>query len=163
MVFPGTPGAAVKVDSYEHDEDGITSENPKIVKIMGDKRFAKTEGIKKEMEKNTSVKIYGDPKSKDVIVFWGSTKGAVLEAAKYLDKPVKLMQIVWLTPFDGKKVAEELKGARNIIDVEANRMAQLAALIREKTGIEIGKKILRYDSLPFDVIELAQQIKAALK
>jgi hypothetical protein len=42
-------------------------------------------------------------------------------------------------------------------------MAQLAALIREKTGIEIGKKILRYDSLPFDVIELAQQIKAALK
>jgi 2-oxoglutarate ferredoxin oxidoreductase subunit alpha len=100
MVFPGTPGAAVKVDSYEHDEDGITSENPKIVKIMGDKRFAKTEGIKKEMEKNTSVKIYGDPKSKDVIVFWGSTKGAVLEAAKYLDKPVKLMQIVWLTPFD---------------------------------------------------------------
>jgi 2-oxoglutarate ferredoxin oxidoreductase subunit alpha len=163
MAFPGMPGLTVKADSYEHDEDGITTEDPKIVKAMSDKRFAKAKGIKKEMANSAAVKVYGDPKSKNVIVFWGSTKGAVLEAAKHLDKPAKLVQIVWLVPFDGEKVAEELKGAKKIIDVEANRTAQLASLIREKTGIEIRDKILKYDSMPFDTIELAMQINAALK
>ncbi|MGD0328677.1 MAG: 2-oxoacid:acceptor oxidoreductase subunit alpha [Minisyncoccia bacterium] len=162
MAFPGTPDAAIKVDSYEHDENGITSGDPKIVKAMGDKRFAKAAVIKKEMGKSAAVKVYGDPESKNVIVFWGSTKGAVLEAAKYVDKPLKLVQVVWLVPFDKERVAKELGGAEKIIDVEANRMAQLASLIREKTGIEIHKKILRYDSLPFNVIGLAEEINAAL-
>jgi pyruvate/2-oxoacid:ferredoxin oxidoreductase alpha subunit len=87
----------------------------------------------------------------------------VLEAAKHLDKPAKLVQIVWLVPFDGERVAEELKGAKKIVDVEANRMAQLASLIREKTGIIISDKILKYDSMPFDAVELANQLNAALK
>lgn len=163
MAFPGTPGVIVKSDSYEHDEDGITTEDPKLVKAMHDKRFAKAKGIKEDMEKHGAVKIYGDPKSKDVIVFWGSTKGAVLEAAKHLDKPAKLLQILWMVPFGSKKVAEELKGAKKIIDVEANRMAQLAMLIREKTGVEIRDKILKYDATPFDTIELAEQLNLALK
>jgi 2-oxoglutarate ferredoxin oxidoreductase subunit alpha len=162
IIFPGTAGATIKANSYEHGEDGIATEDPKIVKAMGDKRFAKAKGIKEEMARNGGVKVYGDLKSENAIVFWGSTKGAVLEAAKHLDKPVKLVQIVWLVPFDGEKIAEELKGAKKIIDVEANRTAQLASLIREKTGIEIRDKILRYDSMPFDVVELAAQINALL-
>jgi len=163
MAFPGTPGAIVKSDSYEHDEDGMTTEDPKLVKAMGDKRFAKAKEIKKEMERNAAVKVYGDPKSKNVIVFWGSTKGAVLEAAKHLDKPAKLLQIVWLVPFDTEKVTEELRGAKKIIDVECNRLGQLAMLLRERTGIAVSDKILRYDSLPLDTIELAEQLNAALK
>jgi 2-oxoglutarate ferredoxin oxidoreductase subunit alpha len=163
MAFPGTPSAIVKSDSYEHDENGITTEDPKLVKAMGDKRFAKAKGIKKEMAGSAAVKVYGDPKSKNVIVFWGSTKGAVLEAAKHLDEPAKLLQILWMVPFDSEKVAEELKGAKKIIDVEANRMAQLASLIREKTGVEIRDKILKYDATPFDTIELAEQLNLALK
>ena len=163
MVFPGTPGAAVKASSYEHDEDGIVTENPAVIKTLSDKRFAKAKGIKRDMVKDGSVKVYGNSKSKNVVVFYGSTKGAVLEAAKHIDKPLKLVQIVWLVPFDAEKVAKELKGAKKIIDVEVNRTGQLAALVREKTGIEIKKKILRYDSMPFDSVELAKQINAALK
>jgi len=163
MAFPGTPGLTVKADSYEHDEDGITTEDPKLVKAMQDKRFAKAKGIKKEMARSAAVKVYGDPKSKDVIVFWGSTKGAVLEAAKHLDKPAKLLQVIWMVPFDSEKVAEWLGGAKKIVDVECNRLGQLASLIREKTGIEIRDKILKYDSEPFDAIELAEQLNATLK
>jgi 2-oxoglutarate/2-oxoacid ferredoxin oxidoreductase subunit alpha len=163
MAFPGTPGAIVKVDSYEHDEGGITTEEPKIVKAMGDKRFAKSKGIKEEMRRSDAVKIYGDSASKNVVVFWGSTKGTVLEAAKHLDKPAKLVQIVWLVPFDREKIAEALKDAEKIVDVEANRLGQLASLIREKTGIEIRDKILRYDSLPFDAVELAGQLNEIFK
>jgi len=35
------------------------------------------------------------------------------------------------------------------VDVENNYTAQLASLIREKTGIEIQHKILKYDGRPF--------------
>jgi len=163
MAFPGTPGTVIKVNSYEHDESGLTTEEAKAIKAMNDKRFAKARGITGELGKHEGVKVYGDKKSRNVVVFWGSTKGAVLEAAKYLAKPAKLVQVVWMEPFDAAKVAAELKDAKVIIDVEANHTAQLAALIREKTGILIEKKILRYDSRPFDPLELAEAINHLLK
>jgi hypothetical protein len=37
----------------------------------------------------------------------------------------------------------------------ANHNAPMAALIKEKTGVEVTDNILRYDSRPFDPIELA--------
>ena len=163
MVFPGTPGAVVKVDSYEHDESGITTEEAEPIRKMNDKRFAKARGIAKELDAREGVKVYGDKSSKNAIVFWGSTKGAVLEAAKYLTKPAKLVQVVWMEPFDAARVVAELAGAKMIIDVEANHTAQLAALIREKTGIFIEKGILRYDSRPFDPVELAETINPLLQ
>jgi pyruvate/2-oxoacid:ferredoxin oxidoreductase alpha subunit len=66
-------------------------------------------------------------------------------------------------PFDREKVAAALAGAEKIVDVEANRMGQLAAVIREKTGIEIRDKILRYDSMPFDAVELARELNEKFK
>ena len=162
MAFPGTPGAVIKATSYEHNEDGISTEDPKMVKAMGDKRFSKLKQLEKDFSKYNTVKIYGDPKSKNVVVFWGSTKGAVLEAAKYLKNQPKFLQILWMSPFDAEKVAENLKNAKKIIIVENNRSGQLASIIREKTGINIENKILKYDSMPFDVMELAKQLNENL-
>ncbi|MCR4275483.1 MAG: 2-oxoacid:acceptor oxidoreductase subunit alpha [Candidatus Wolfebacteria bacterium] len=162
MAFPGTAGAVIKATSYEHTEEGISTEDPKLVKAMGDKRFSKLKQLEKEFSKYDTVKVYGDPKSKNVIVFWGSTKGAVLEAGKYLKKQPKFLQILWMSPFDSEKVTENLKDAKNIIIVENNRTGQLASVIREKTGINIENKILKYDSLPFEVIELAKQLNEIL-
>ena len=54
--------------------------------------------------------------------------------------------------------AESYGGRRKIICVEGNRGGQLASLIREKTGIEITEKILKYDSQPFDPEVLAEEI-----
>jgi len=162
MVFPGAPGAVVKASSYEHGEGGMTTEEAGAIKKMNDKRFAKAQGIANELKSHEAAKVYGDKDSSNVIVFWGSTKGAVLEAAKYLTEPAKLLQIVWMDPFDAEKVAVELAGAKTIVDVEANRTAQLASLIREKTGLTIDKKILRYDARPFDPLELTEKINALL-
>jgi 2-oxoglutarate ferredoxin oxidoreductase subunit alpha len=157
IIFPGTEGQTVKVTSYEHDEKGITTDKPEDIKRMVEKRFEKAESIKSEMQSRETVKIYGDSSSENVVVFFGSTKSPVLEAAKYFDKPVKLVQIVWLEPFDSEKVLKEL-GGKKVVCVEGNRGGQLASLIREKTGIEITEKILKYDSMPFDPVELADQI-----
>lgn len=72
------------------------------------------------------------------------------------------MQIIWAEPFDTERVKKELEGKNKIICIEGNHDAQLASLIREKTGIEMTDKILKYDSLPFDPIELAEKINEIL-
>ena len=163
MAFPGTPDAVVKVTSYEHDESGITTEEAKETEDMINKRFAKAETLKKSLDHHETVKVYGDKASKDVIVFWGSTKGPVLEAARYIKKPVKFVQIVWLEPFDVKKVAHELSGAKKIINIECNRDAQMANLIKEKTGIKAMNMILKFDSRPFEPVELARRINEVIQ
>ena len=162
VAFPGTLNAVIKATSYEHNESGISTEDPKIVKAMGDKRFSKLKQLEKEFSKYDTVKTYGDPKSKNIVVFWGSTKGAVLEAGKYLKKQPKFLQILWMSPFDAEKVAENLKNTKKIIIIENNRAGQLASIIREKIGINIENKILKYDSLPFDIVELAKQLNEIL-
>jgi 2-oxoglutarate ferredoxin oxidoreductase subunit alpha len=163
MAFPGTPNTVIKVTSYEHDESGITTEEAKETESMINKRFAKAETLKKSLDHHETVKVYGDRASKDVVVFWGSTKGPVLEAARYIKKPVKFVQIVWLEPFDTKKVAHELSGARKIINIECNRDAQMANLIKEKTGIEATDMILKFDSRPFEPVTLAERINEIMQ
>lgn len=162
IAFPGTPNTIVKITSYEHDEKGITTEEAKEVKKMLDKRFAKISGIQSEMQNQETVKVYGDASSENAIVFFGSTKHPLLEAAKYINKSIKFLQIIWMEPFDVDRVKKELDGKKRIICVEANHNSQLAGLVREKTGIDISEKILKYDSLPFDPVVLAEQIDSML-
>lgn len=163
MAFPGTPNTVIKVTSYEHDQAGITVEEPDATRAMLNKRFAKSDTLKKSLGDQETVKVYGDRLSKDVVVFWGSTKGPVLESARYLAKRVKFVQIVWLEPFDSKRVAKELSGAKRIINIECNHDAQMAGLIKEKTGIEVTDSILKFDSRPFEPVALAQEISEKMK
>ncbi len=158
LAFPGAENTTVKVTSYEHDEKGFTTEKAEEVEKMIEKRFAKIKHIEENMKGRETIKVSGDPKSENVIVFFGSTKGAVLEASNFFDTPAKLVQIIWVEPFPVEKVIKEIGGAAKIICVEGNHNAQLANLIREKTGIEVTDKILKYDSLPFDPEDLSEQI-----
>jgi len=162
LAFPGTENANVKLTSYEHDEFGIASDDPEMVKKMCDKRFKKSELLAEELSLYDTVKVYGDTESDTVVLFWGSPKGAILEAVKHLDKPIKVVQILWMEPFDTARVWKELAFMPNIINVEGNRNNQLAFLLREKTGIVPHHFINRYDSKPFDPMELAKEINELL-
>ncbi len=160
IAFPGTKDTIVKSSSYEHDEFGITTEDPVVVKKMQDKRLMKMKSIEKEIEKLEAVKVYG--RGKNVVLTWGSSIGAVLEAAKQL-KNVKIVQPIYMMPFPKKEVAKHLRGAGKIVCVEANAMGQLADLIKLHTGIEIDKRVLKYDSREFNPTELLKQLKRWLK
>jgi len=163
IAFPGTPNIAVKSNSYEHNEDGIATEDLDMIKKMQDKRFKKGESLLKEIKKYKTFKIYGDLKSKNAVVFWGSTKTNVLEAAKYLHKKVKLIQVLWLEPFDTEHILPQFKSVKNIISIESNHNAQFAGLLQEKTGIKTTHHILSYDSRPFEPLELAEKINSLLE
>ena len=151
-----------KFNSYEHDEKGIATENAEIIKKNVERRLKKVKEIEKEVEKFEMYKIYGKKESKNLIVSWGSPKGAILDAIKDID--CKFIQILYIEPFS-EKTRAELEKAKNIILVENNATGTLADLIREKTGLKIEdkNKILRYDGRPFLSDELNEEIKRKLK
>ena len=162
LTFPGTEGANVKLTSYEHDEFGIASDEPEMVKKMTDKRFKKGEMLAQELPSFETIKVSGDETSDTALLFWGSPKGAILEAVKHLKRPVGLVQVLWMEPFDTARVSLALANVTNIISIEGNHNSQLSALLREKTGIVPHHHINRYDSKPFDPMELAREINELL-
>jgi 2-oxoglutarate ferredoxin oxidoreductase subunit alpha len=151
-----------KYSSYEHDANGIEMDKAELIKANVEKRNIKREEIEKEAEKLAMFKVYGNEKSNNLVLFWGSTKGAVLDAIADLN--VKAIQVLYIEPFSNK-IKAELQKAKRILVVENNATSQLSSLIAEKTGIMIDdkNKILRYDGRPFVSDELAGEIKRRMK
>lgn len=150
----------IRYNSYEKDKEGSATENPEIIKKNIENRKKKQEKMQKDAEKFKQFKIHGKKNSKNVIVSWGSTKGAILDSIKDLD--AEFLQVLYIEPFpDIKKLLE----GKNIILIENNSTSPLANLIAEKTGvfIEDKNKILRYDGRPFLADELKKEIEGRIR
>ena len=151
---PGDKGT-VKASSYEHDENCKTTEDASIAFKNTNKRLAKYSKVKEECKKYEMIKIHGKKNSKNLIIGWGSTRGAILDAIKGLD--FKFLQVLYLKPLSDE-IKKEILKARKVIIIEQNVTGQLGRLIREKTGIKIEKRILKYDGRPFTSDELKKEI-----
>lgn len=150
----------VKASSYEHDAFGFTTEEAFLTKKNAEKRILKYKNIQKEVKKFEMIKIHGKRNSKNLIIGWGSTTGAIIDAISDLD--AKFLQVLYLKPLSNK-IKEEMKKAKKIILVENNLTGQLGRIIREKTGIKIENRILKYDGKPFESDLLKEEIKKCLK
>jgi 2-oxoglutarate ferredoxin oxidoreductase subunit alpha len=156
--FPGQEGALVVTDSDEHDEAGHLIEDAKNRKEQVEKRLRKLTGLKAEIARP---KLEG-PKDADVtLVGWGSTYGAIREAADILREggaTVNSLHLTELWPFPAEAVTRALSAARHACVVENNPVGQLSHLIRAETGIEVKKKVLKYDGRPFAPAEIARSV-----
>ena len=56
-----------------------------------------------------------------------------------------------------------LSNAKKLLMVEQNSESQMAGLIREKTGIHIEDKLLKYDGRPFCPEEIYQKAIEVMK
>ena len=98
LTFPGTKGAVVKATSYEHDEMGITTEDPEQIVAMKDKRERKRETIKRFFEeREDTVSVGGDTSSKRVLLTWGENWGVCCEAGEELG--YKAVKPNYMEPF----------------------------------------------------------------
>lgn len=159
----------VKASSYEHDESRNTTESAEITKKNAEARLEKYEKIKKDCKNFQMTKLYGNPKAKNLIIGWGSTKTVILDAIDEIDSSIKtskgnykFLQVLYMKPMsdDVKREIEDTKKiGGKVILVENNLTGQLGRLIREKTGIKIENRILKYDSRPFCSDELREEIK----
>jgi 2-oxoglutarate/2-oxoacid ferredoxin oxidoreductase subunit alpha len=147
-----------RYNSYEKDpKTGSATENAEIIKKNVEARWKKFEKLKKFVSKFSQYEFYGKKNSKNCIIFWGSTKGAVVDAISDLD--VCALQIKYLSPFPVSRIKKILKEKKKILCIENNATGQLCKLIKTETGIDISGKILRYDARPFLSDELREEIK----
>ncbi|MBO3841670.1 MAG: 2-oxoacid:acceptor oxidoreductase subunit alpha [Candidatus Brockarchaeota archaeon] len=156
LAFPGTAGVTVKVNSYEHDEYGVTTEDPVLTVRNAEKRLAKSRAIEDELREKETVKTYGNMQAETVLVTWGSTKGAVVEVAE--EHGFGVLQPLYLNPFPVWEMEKHLPGRKNIVCVEANSTGQLARWIMFH-GFRVDRTILKYDGRALTVDELEEKIR----
>jgi len=159
LAFPPVKNEIIKVNSYEHDEFGITTEEPGETIKMQEKRLRKEKFLSEDLESIETVNLY-EGQNKDIaLLCWGSNKGVCLEIGKNLG--VKVIQPIVLNPFPIKQFKQALSGVKRIISVENNATAQLARLVNNY-GISVNEKILKYDGRPFSVEELEKKVKEVI-
>ena len=157
---PGESDEVIKASSYEHNEFGIATEDPVIAKANAERRLEKYGEIKKEVKRFEMVKVHGRRDSKNLIIGWGSTKGAILDAID--GKDYKFLQVLYMKPLSGL-IRKEIENAERVVLVESNLTGQLGRLIREKTGISIKNRILKYDGRPFKSDELRKLLDKEMR
>ena len=155
MLPVGTPGAVVKVNSYEHDEAGITIEDGATTVAMQEKRMRKGAALAAALAEYETVAVYGGADARVGVVSWGSTAGAVREAAA--DLPVRVVQPVVLEPFPVEAFRRAVDGLDRVVVVEENMTGQLEQLMRLH-GFPAGARVHRYDGRPFTVEEMAARL-----
>jgi len=158
LLFPPSRDV-IKWNSYEHDDLGITTEDPYWISRMQDKRNKKIGALKKYMKSINTVNIYRGEHPSNIITY-GSTTMSVIEATKCGQINPTIVQPVYLNPFPVWEL-EEFKDQTNIV-VEQSSTGQFADLLREKAGINVKDIIKRYDGRPFDPIELSKKLKEVL-
>ncbi len=161
LAFPGREKTVVHVNSTEHTEDGYSSSIALNVKKMKEKRLKKMQTIINDFRMEKTLNVYGNKNARTVLIGFGSTKGAILEAIDGLE--VKYMQIVSIEPFPSEKLKEEIPEGASVYCIENNSTGQLADLFEMKMLRKLNGRILKYDGRPFDPWELRQVVEEVMK
>jgi 2-oxoglutarate ferredoxin oxidoreductase subunit alpha len=161
----GTKDALQWCTGDEHNETGhISEEVPNRMKMM-EKRLKKLDLVEKEAPVEDKANFYGDKTSENIVISWGSPKGAIIEAIDLLKKDglsLGFLQLRMLHPLPVEHVKRNLAGRKRIIDIEDNYTGQLGGVIKEKTGIAPNYHILKYSGRPSTTTEIYHALKKIL-
>jgi 2-oxoglutarate ferredoxin oxidoreductase subunit alpha len=148
----------VCTDSDEHDESGHLIEDSETRKKMVDKRMAKMSGLSRDV----LPPVRNGPDNPDILLIgWGSTRGAIDEAAGIMSvKGIKASSLhlgqVW--PFPEETVSDAIKASRASFVIENNASGQLSRLIMTETGFRNCKNVMRYDGRPFSPLDIVSAV-----
>ena len=161
MVALGTKDAIFWNSGDEHTQEGHITEDPEIRVQMMDKRMTKLDVAIKEIPNEDKAVAYGSG-GDIVIISWGSTKGAVLDALDRLAAEgikVRYIQVRLMHPFPSELVKSMLKDAKTVIDIEMNYSGQLGSLVRQYAGLEANYYIVKYNGRPMSLDEVYNGVK----
>ena len=157
--IPGYGKGLIRVDSDEHDENGLITESMNTRNKMMDKRMAKLDQIKIEA---IAPELIGPPDYKILCIGWGSTYHVIKESLVSLNNPkVAFLHFKQVYPISRESI-NYLQQAKVIISIENNYTGQFSQLLETSTGIEISSKILKYNGLAFFTDELTEHIADAI-
>ncbi len=143
------------MNSYAHDEAGITTEASKDVRALQEKMLRKGESLSAELAAYPAVQVYGPHDAEKTVVCWGSEKWACIEAAERFG--ARVVQPLVLAPFPVRQWEEAMTGTGRVACVEDNATGQFARLLRQQ-GFDPGQPVLKYDGRPFEVDELEARL-----
>jgi len=161
-ILPGQTEAVLYADSDEHTEAGHITESAQVRKKMMEKRMKKLEGLRKEMDMPD---IYPSDKGDIVLLGWGSSWGAMREAAEVLIGEGLKTQVIHFSdifPFPSKKFIGKVSRDARVFAVEGNFTGQFADLFMSETGLPVFHKILKYEGRPIYPREIVSEVKARL-
>ncbi len=98
----GTKNGLQWYSGDEHNEMGNINEEPIIRRKMMDKRIGKLDLVDKEVPLELKVNFFGDKDSENIVVSWGSPKGAIIEALNQLKEEgysLGFIQVRMIHPF----------------------------------------------------------------
>ena len=151
--------ALVVTDSDEHDEAGHMIEDAETRTRMVLKRLRKLNGLRSELGQP---RLHQTPKAEITLIGWGSTYGAIKEAATLLQKDgvaANVLHLNELWPFPAEAVSSVLDSANKSMVIENNATGQLARLIRRETGHKVNASILKFDGRPFSPEYIVRELK----
>ncbi|MFW9770711.1 MAG: 2-oxoacid:acceptor oxidoreductase subunit alpha [Candidatus Thorarchaeota archaeon] len=158
LLFPPNK-EIIKYNSNEHDEEGISTEEPEIIEKMHNKRKRKIKALENYLKNVNTVNVYG---SEEPFIFtYGSTTMSVLEALKYVKVKATVVQPIYLNPLP-VWILDKYKEKKAIV-IEMSSIGQFSQLLQEKVGIKFHSEIRKYDGRPFDPIELSNKLMEVLK
>jgi 2-oxoglutarate ferredoxin oxidoreductase subunit alpha len=71
----------------------------------------------------------------------------------------EFLQIRLASPFPAQAVRERLSEAKLVIDIEQNYSAQMAAVIAEKTQINIKHRVVKFNGRPISCNEIYDSVR----
>ncbi|MFX1238463.1 MAG: 2-oxoacid:acceptor oxidoreductase subunit alpha [Promethearchaeota archaeon] len=158
LMFPPS-SEIIKWNSCEHDDKGISTEEPFWISKMHDKRFKKTTTLISHMKTMKTVNIFEGNAPLNVFCY-GSTTMSVLEALKYEKLKPTIVQPIYLNPLPIWELAR-FQNQKNVV-VELSSTEQFTNLLKEKIGLAVERVIKKYDGRPFDPIDLKLKIMEVL-
>ena len=164
--LPGTPDHLYVSGTDEHDEDGVLISDvytdPVRRKKMVDKRVRKFETVTRYLP---APELDGPADADVTLLGWGSTWGAIVEAAERLRQErisTNHLQIKYLVPLHVEEISAILGRSRRTIIVENNQSGQFARHLRAETGIVADGHIRKYDGEPFEPKHIVAGVKDVL-
>jgi len=132
---------------------------------MMDKRLKKLELIDRDVPLDLKVNFFGDKGSENIIIGWGSSKGAIIEALNQLKEEgysLSYLQVRMIHPLPSAPIRELLQNKKRVIDIEDNATAQLAGVITQYALVKPNYYILKYTGRPMTTTEVYSAVKAVL-
>jgi 2-oxoglutarate ferredoxin oxidoreductase subunit alpha len=158
MAIPGTPGGHYVATGLEHSETGRPRYDPATHQKMTDKRFRKVAAASADFP---PVETLGDADAELGIVSWGSTLGAVREAAEVARaKGIKVLSFYprVIYPLAKGYLINDLKRVKRLIVPEVNMLGQFAGLIERQYRGELIRLNV-YGGLPFKTRAIVEKIE----
>ncbi|PIR48322.1 hypothetical protein COU80_05115 [Candidatus Peregrinibacteria bacterium CG10_big_fil_rev_8_21_14_0_10_55_24] len=176
--LPGTKAATYCAQSYEHAPDGSFEESAQNAKAQMEKRMRKMKVLQQSLPgpelwvaRDGEIGLEGAESAGSqidlLVVGWGSTKGAALDAleeltATHVSSVIGYLHYTYLWPLKTERVRALAARAKRRVLVEGNQQGQLHMLLAMHGITTINDRILAYDGRAFSSTDLVVRLTSLL-